>query len=141
MAFNCKNYETDGGNKWVVGGTLKIEEGATLEGMASATTAPATSETLGLVKVGANVDVSAQGAISVKTASGANKGVVQIGDGLAIANGVVSLDAPDAGADVKGVVLQGVAVADAEGEAPTAAEFKALLDSLRDAGIIATAEA
>lgn len=32
---------------------------------------------------------------------------------------------------------QGVAVADAAGSAPTAAEFKALLDSLRDAGIIA----
>lgn len=34
---------------------------------------------------------------------------------------------------------QGVAVADAAGSAPTAAEFKALLDSLRGAGIIATA--
>lgn len=33
---------------------------------------------------------------------------------------------------------QGAAVADAAGSAPTAAEFKALLDSLRAAGIIAT---
>ncbi|WP_441280574.1 hypothetical protein [Tardiphaga sp. 862_B3_N1_1] len=32
---------------------------------------------------------------------------------------------------------QGVAVPDAAGAAPTAAEFKALLDSLRDAGKIA----
>ena len=32
---------------------------------------------------------------------------------------------------------QGAAVADAASTAPTAAEFKALLDSLRDAGIIA----
>ena len=32
---------------------------------------------------------------------------------------------------------QGAAVEDAAGSAPTAAEFKALLDSLRDAGIIA----
>ena len=141
MAFNCKNYETDGGNHWVVGGTLTIEEGATVEGMASATTAPATASVPGLVSIGTNVDVSAQGKISVKTASASNKGVVQIGSGLSVESGVVSLDAPDAGADVKGVVLQGVAVADAEGEAPTAAEFKALLDSLRDAGIIATAEA
>lgn len=38
-----------------------------------------------------------------------------------------------------GLVKQGAAVADAAGEAPTAAEFKALLDSLRTAGIIATA--
>ncbi len=34
-------------------------------------------------------------------------------------------------------MTQGAAVADAVGSAPTAAEFKALLDSLRDAGIIA----
>lgn len=34
---------------------------------------------------------------------------------------------------------QGVAVADAAGDAPTAAEFKALLDSLRAAGVIASA--
>lgn len=37
-----------------------------------------------------------------------------------------------------GGVKQGVAVADAAGEAPTAAEFKALLDSLRTSGAIAT---
>lgn len=42
------------------------------------------------------------------------------------------------GATLKGLP-QGEAVADAAGEAPTAAEFKALLDSLRAAGIIATA--
>ena len=37
-----------------------------------------------------------------------------------------------------GVVKQGAAVSDAAGSAPTAAEFKALLDSLRAAGIIAS---
>lgn len=35
-------------------------------------------------------------------------------------------------------IAQGAAVADAAGAAPTAAEFKALLDSLRAAGLIAT---
>lgn len=30
---NCKNYKTDGGNTWVVGGTLVIEEGATVRGV------------------------------------------------------------------------------------------------------------
>lgn len=34
-------------------------------------------------------------------------------------------------------VKRGVAVADAAGASPTAAEFKALLDSLRAAGLIA----
>lgn len=42
------------------------------------------------------------------------------------------------GAEIKGLP-QGAAVADAAGAAPTAAEFKALLDSLRAAGLIATA--
>lgn len=46
---------------------------------------------------------------------------------------------PDASADAKGVVKQGVAVADAAGDAPTKAEFNALLASLRTAGVIATA--
>ena len=45
---------------------------------------------------------------------------------------------PAATATKAGAVKQGVAVADAASTAPTAAEFKALLDSLRDAGIIAT---
>lgn len=41
-------------------------------------------------------------------------------------------------ASTLGLVNQGVAVADAAGDNPTAAEFKALLDSLRDAGVIAS---
>ena len=41
-------------------------------------------------------------------------------------------------ADKAGAVKMGAAVADAASTAPTAAEFKALLDSLRAAGIIAT---
>lgn len=45
----------------------------------------------------------------------------------------------EASATKAGLVKQGVAVADAAGSAPTAAEFKALLDSLRDSGAIATA--
>lgn len=49
-----------------------------------------------------------------------------------------AIDLPAASADAKGTVKQGVAVADAASTAPTAAEFKALLDSLRAAGIIAT---
>lgn len=45
---------------------------------------------------------------------------------------------PAAGASIGGV-KKGVAVADAVGATPTAAEYKALLDSLRAAGVIATA--
>ena len=64
-------------------------------------------------------------------------------DGPVEINGKLTLGSsgslPAASADAAGVVKQGVAVADAASTAPTAAEFKALLDSLRDAGIIATA--
>lgn len=45
---------------------------------------------------------------------------------------------PAATTTTLGGVEMGAAVSDAAGEAPTAAEFKALLDSLRAAGIIAT---
>ena len=47
---------------------------------------------------------------------------------------------PDASTTDKGLVKQGVAVEDAAGEAPTAAEYNALLASLRDAGILASGE-
>ena len=50
-----------------------------------------------------------------------------------------SVDLPLATTSKAGAMKQGVAVADAASTAPTAAEFKALLDSLRNAGIIATA--
>ena len=111
MGHNCKNYKTDGGDTTVIGGKLVIEEGATVQGGSFSQLEPASADTLGGVKIGSNVAVDAAGTISV----------------------------PEAAAAVKGVVLQGEAVADAAGEAPTAAEFKALLDSLRGAGIIATA--
>lgn len=50
-----------------------------------------------------------------------------------------TIDLPAATTTAKGAVKQGTAVADAASTAPPAAEFKALLDSLRAAGIIATA--
>lgn len=46
---------------------------------------------------------------------------------------------PNADTAVRGGVLKGVAVTDAAGSTPTKAEFDALLDSLRDAGVIASA--
>lgn len=39
MGYNCKNYGTDGGDKWVIGGTLAFEAGTSVTGfpIASAT--------------------------------------------------------------------------------------------------------
>lgn len=65
------------------------------------------------------------------------------GTGALVLGGTVKIPAGATGAvastTAAGLVKQGVAVADAAGSAPTAAEFKALLDSLRNAGVIATA--
>ncbi|MBO4393411.1 MAG: Head fiber protein [Spirochaetales bacterium] len=52
--------------------------------------------------------------------------------------GLPSPTIPDASTTTKGLVKQGAAVSDAAGEAPTAAEFNALLASLRTAGVLAT---
>ena len=61
--------------------------------------------------------------------------------GAADANGIAELRiTPFPTAGTGSAMTQGVAVADAASTAPTAAEFKALLDSLRDAGIIAQNE-
>ena len=65
------------------------------------------------------------------------------GDNITISEGVISATDTtySAATDSElGLVYQAAAVADAAGEAPTAAEFKALLDALRTAGVIAEAE-
>lgn len=64
------------------------------------------------------------------------------GDNVTITGKVISATDTTysaATASALGLVKQGAAVADAAGANPTAAEFKALLDSLRTAGIIASA--
>ena len=33
MSYNGKNYAEQGGDKWVIGGTLEIKEGATVTGL------------------------------------------------------------------------------------------------------------
>lgn len=36
MSYNGKNYAEQGGDKWVIGGTLEIKEGATVTGLPAA---------------------------------------------------------------------------------------------------------
>lgn len=52
MDYNAKNYMEQGGEKWVVGGTLEIQEGASVTGLTS-TAAPASETALGGVKAAA----------------------------------------------------------------------------------------
>ena len=52
----------------------------------------ATTSNVGVVKIGTNVDVDANGEISVKTGSTTDKGVLQVGDYLSVSSGTVSAD-------------------------------------------------
>lgn len=36
MSYNRKNYAEQGGDKWVIGGTLEIKEGASVTGLPAA---------------------------------------------------------------------------------------------------------
>lgn len=36
MSYNSKNYMEQGGEKWVIGGTLEIQEGASVTGLPAA---------------------------------------------------------------------------------------------------------
>ena len=59
MAHMPKNYNTDGGDKLVIGGTLEVKEGATVIGIADATTLPiAAADVLGCVKVGDGLTIT-----------------------------------------------------------------------------------
>lgn len=42
MDHNCKNYFTDGGDTLVIGGALKVESGATVEGLSGGSGASVT---------------------------------------------------------------------------------------------------
>jgi len=50
----------------------------------------ASATTLGVVKIGSNVDIATDGTISVKTASTTEAGVIKVGSGLTISDGVLS---------------------------------------------------
>lgn len=76
--------------------------------------------------------------MATKIKRSASKITVASGGTIEVQSGA-TLDLKE-GAEIKGLP-QGAAVADAAGATPTAAEFKALLDSLRTAGIIATTAA
>ena len=70
MSFVPKNYSTDGGDTWVVGGKLKIEDGAEVTGLESGegyTLPEASASVLGGVKVGSGLAIS-DGVLSVSPA-------------------------------------------------------------------------
>ena len=55
MEYNSKNYQAQGGDEWVVGGKLTIEDGAKLEGFPKASNqAESTATTISDLKTDFN---------------------------------------------------------------------------------------
>lgn len=109
MSYNTKNYGIQGGDTWVIGGTLEVLDGATVTGI-TGVTATAGASTLGGIKAAAK---GSGDTVEIKI------------DGTS-----AKLYAP--------TYPKAALVAEAAGDAPTAAEFKALLDALKAAGLMAT---
>lgn len=129
MSYNVKNYTEQGGEKTVIGGEIVIDgkitvadggEVAGITGVAGAATATA----LGGIKAAAS---AAGDTVEVKIDATSSKLYVPTYPVLP----------EEATAEAAGIVKQATNVAEAAGGAPTAAEFKALLDALIAAGIMA----
>ena len=108
MSYNTLNYTEQGGEKTVIGGTLEVKDGATVTGI-TGVVAAATSSAIGGIKAATK---GAGDTVEVKIDTTSSK-----------------LYAP--------TYPKAALVAEAAGEAPTAAEFKALLDALIAAGLMA----
>lgn len=118
MGYNALNYMEQGGAKWVVGGTLEVPgaldlTGATITGVVTADVVNNLTTTTAGKALDARQGKVLKDLVDEKyTAANATK-------------------------EVAGLVKQAEAVAEAEADAPTAEEFKALLDALKAAGIMA----
>lgn len=64
MSYNAKNFTEQGGDVTHIGGSLIIEEGASVEGLPSPTLPVATTSKTGVVKIGSGLSVTAQGLLS-----------------------------------------------------------------------------
>lgn len=71
-------------------GNAIIETYATKDELSTASTTPATKNSLGVVQIGNNIDVD-NGTISVATATDSDLGVVKIGNNIDLDNGTISL--------------------------------------------------
>ena len=112
---NVKNYTDQGGAVTHIGGTLAIESGASVTGITTATIVD------NLTSTDTDKALSANQGKALKTLVDAK---------YTAANATIS---------VAGVVKMLANVPEAAGANPTAAEFKALLDALIAAGVMASA--
>ena len=106
-----KNYATDGGDTWVIGGKLVVEEGAEVEGLDGG---------------------SASEGYTLPAASASTLGGVKVGSGLTITDGVLSADG------ITPAAAQASLESTAE-LADVITAFNGLLAALKTAGIVANA--
>lgn len=125
MSYNTKNYTEQGGEKTVIGGALEVLEGATVTGLTE-TAAAASATALGGVKAATK---GAGDTVECKIDGMSSKLYVPTYPVLPVA----------ATATTAGLVKMAANVAAAAGDAPTKAEFDALIAALIAAGIMASA--
>ena len=129
MSYNTKNYTEQGGEKTVVGGEIVVEgkltvaAGGEVAGITGATAA-ATASTIGGIKAATKGESDT---VEVKIDTASSKLYVP----------TYPVPPVEATTEAAGLVKQAANVPEAEDDTPTAEEFKALLDALIDAGIMA----
>ncbi len=126
MGNTSKNYLKDGGDTTVIGGTLEVLQGATVTGLTE-TAAAASATALGGIKAATK---GAGDTVECKIDGTSSKLYVPTYPVLPV----------DATAETAGLVKQAANAPEAAGANPTAAEFKALLDALIAAGVMAEAQ-
>lgn len=123
MSYNAKNYTEQGGEKTVIGGTLEVLDGATVTGI-TGVAATANATTLGGIKASPK---STGDTVEVKINSTTSKLYVP----------TYPVVPGEATTEAAGIVRQAANVALAADEAPTKAEFDALITALIAAGLMA----
>lgn len=132
MSYNAKNYTEQGGEKTVIGGEIVINgkitvsDGGEIAGFTGVAEA-ATAKTLGGVKAAATGEGDT---VEVKINTSTSKLYVP----------TYPVVPGKATTETAGTVKQAANVALAAGEAPTKAEFNALITELINAGIMADEE-
>ena len=123
MEYNAKNYMAQGGDRLVIGGTLEIQEGASVTGLPPAVVAVATEEALGGVLAAVKAETDTLEA--------------KIGEDHKLYVPPYTLPAAEAAA-LGGVLLAANQAASAAADvAALTADFNTLLVALKAAGIMA----
>ena len=145
--YNAKNYKAQGGDELVIGGTLTVKPTATVTGLVDLAALPVAGSALGGVKAAA---AGVGDTVECKIGAGDKLYVPALAEAGDELGGVKADDADGEtdtveckiGADGKLYVPaypKAAVVAEAAGEDVSAAEFKALLDALKAAGLMSDA--